>query len=481
MLSGNEIRESFIKFFTDKRHKQFESASLIPDDPTLLLTVAGMVPFKPYFLGQKEAPCPRVTTYQKCIRTNDLENVGRTARHHTFFEMLGNFSFGDYFKEEAILWSYEFVTQVLKIDIEKLWVTVFTTDDEAEQIWIEKCNFPKERIVRMGESENWWSAGPTGSCGPCSEIHVDLGVQYGGDENSKIGDEGTDNRFIEIWNLVFTEWNRKEDGSLEPLPKKNIDTGAGIERIAAVVQNKSNNFETDLLFPILEKAASLTGKSYGQSAEIDFSLKVITDHARAVTFLVNDGVIPSNEGRGYVLRRILRRAVRHGRLLGLKELFMYSLVDDVVNNFKVAYPELLENLENIKKIVKIEEEKFSNTLDQGIQLVNQEIDNLKSKGINKLSGDISFKMYDTYGFPFELTEEIAQERGIELSREEFEIKMQEQKDKARSSREVVMEKGQDSFIEALYDKYGITKFLGYDHVVSESKLLAKREKMEKCN
>ncbi|MBQ3438069.1 MAG: alanine--tRNA ligase, partial [Fusobacterium sp.] len=354
MFTGNEIREKFIEFFMSKQHKHFESASLIPDDPTLLLTVAGMVPFKPYFLGQKESPCPRVTTYQKCIRTNDLENVGRTARHHTFFEMLGNFSFGDYFKEESIMWSWEFVTEVLKIDKNKLWVTVFTTDDEAEKIWIEKCNFPKERIVRMGESENWWSAGPTGSCGPCSEIHVDLGVEFGGDENSKIGDEGTDNRYIEIWNLVFTEWNRREDGTLEPLPKKNIDTGAGLERIAAVVQNKKNNFETDLLFPILEKAGRLTNKKYNESAEIDFSLKVITDHARAVTFLVNDGVIPSNEGRGYILRRILRRAVRHGRLLGKKELFMYEIIDTVIENFEKAYPELRKNIENIKKIVKIE-------------------------------------------------------------------------------------------------------------------------------
>ena len=475
MLTGNEIREKFIEFFMQKQHKHFESASLIPDDPTLLLTVAGMVPFKPYFLGQKEAPYPRVTTYQKCIRTNDLENVGRTARHHTFFEMLGNFSFGDYFKEEAIAWSWEFVTEVLKLDKDKLWVTVFTTDDEAERIWIEKCNFPKERIVRMGESENWWSAGPTGSCGPCSEIHVDLGVQYGGDENSKIGDEGTDNRFIEIWNLVFTEWNRMEDGSLEPLPKKNIDTGAGLERIAAVVQGKPNNFETDLLFPILEEAARITGSQYGKNPETNFSLKVITDHARAVTFLVNDGVIPSNEGRGYILRRILRRAVRHGRLLGYKDLFMYKMVDKVVERFEVAYPDLKKNLENIRKIVKIEEEKFSNTLDQGIQLVNQEIDNLLADGKNKLDGEVSFKLYDTYGFPYELTEEIAEERGVTVLREEFEAKMEEQKEKARSAREVVMEKGQDSFIEDFYDKHGVTKFTGYEKTEDEATLLSSRE------
>ncbi len=330
MLSGNDIRQKFIEFFKEKEHKHYESASLIPDDPTLLLTVAGLVPFKPFFLGQKEAPTPRVTTYQKCIRTNDLENVGRTARHHTFFEMLGNFSFGDYFKEESIVWSWEFVTEVLGLDKDKMWISVFTTDDEAERIWHEKCNVPMERLVRLGEEDNWWSAGPVGSCGPCSEIHVDLGVEYGGDENSKLGDPGTDDRFIEIWNLVFTEWNRMEDGSLEPLPKKNIDTGAGLERVAAMVQKKANNFETDLLFPILEEAGRLTETKYGAADKSDFSLKVITDHIRAITFLINDGVLPSNEGRGYVLRRIIRRAVRHGRLLGTTENFLNVLVNKVV-------------------------------------------------------------------------------------------------------------------------------------------------------
>ncbi|MGL5088074.1 MAG: alanine--tRNA ligase [Cetobacterium sp.] len=475
MLTGNEIRSKFIKFFEEKNHKHFESASLIPDDPTLLLTVAGMVPFKPYFLGQKEAPTPRVTTYQKCIRTNDLENVGRTARHHTFFEMLGNFSFGDYFREEAILWSWEFITEVLKLEKDKMWVSVFTTDDEAEKIWVEKCNFPKERIVRMGESENWWAAGATGSCGPCSEIHVDLGSAYGGDENSKLGDEGTDNRFIEIWNLVFTEWNRMEDGSLQPLPKKNIDTGAGLERVAAMVQGKSNNFETDLIFPIVEEAARLTKTKYAVDSKIDFSLKVITDHSRAVTFLINDGVIPSNEGRGYVLRRILRRAVRHGRMLGRKELFMFQMVDKVVELMEEAYPELRNNIEHIKKVVKIEEEKFSNTLDQGIQLVTNEIKDAKAKGKSKLSGDITFKLYDTYGFPYELTEEICEENGIEVSNEEFLEKMQEQREKARSARTVIMEKGQDSFIEEFYDKYGKTEFKGYSDLMTSATLLSVRE------
>lgn len=471
MLTGNEIRKKFIEFFEGKKHKHFESASLIPDDPTLLLTVAGMVPFKPYFLGQKEAPYPRVTTYQKCIRTNDLENVGRTARHHTFFEMLGNFSFGDYFKEESIMWSWEFVTEVLKLDPNKLWVSVFETDDEAEKIWIEKCNFPKERIVRLGESENWWAAGPTGSCGPCSEIHVDLGPAYGGDENSKLGDEGTDNRFIEIWNLVFTEWNRKEDGSLEPLPKKNIDTGAGLERVAAMVQGKSNNFETDLLFPLVQEAGRLTNTKYGEDSEKNFSLKVITDHSRAVTFLINDGVIPSNEGRGYVLRRILRRAVRHGRLLGTEEMFMYKMVDKVVELMAEAYPDLRENIDHIKKVVRIEEEKFSNTLDQGIQLVNNEIELAKSKGETKLSGEVTFKLYDTYGFPYELTEEICEEKGMEVSKDEFLAKMEEQREKARAARTVVMEKGQDTFLEEFYDKHGTTTFVGYETLTAEAKLL----------
>lgn len=476
MLTGNEIRKQFIEFFKEKQHKHFESATLIPDDPSLLLTVAGMVPFKPYFLGQKQAPYPRITTYQKCIRTNDLENVGRTARHHTFFEMLGNFSFGDYFKEEAIMWSWEFIIEVLGLDKEKMWVSVFTTDDEAEKIWIEKCNFPKERIVRMGEDENWWSAGPTGSCGPCSELHVDLGVAYGGDENSKLGDLGTDNRFIEIWNLVFTEWNRKEDGTLEPLPKKNIDTGAGLERVTAMVQGKSNNFETDLIFPIIERAGELTGTTYGEKEEIDFSLKVITDHARAITFLINDGVIPSYEGRGYVLRRILRRAVRHGRLLGVKDNFMYKMVDKVVELMNDAYPDLKINLNHIKKIVKIEEESFSKTLDQGIQLVTNEIKKLKENGEEKLSGEISFKLYDTFGFPFELTEEICEYENITLLRSEFDEKMEEQRDKARSSRKIVMEKGQDTFIEEFYDEHGATEFVGYSMLKTEAKILSIRKK-----
>ena len=478
MLSGNDIRQKFIEFFEEKEHKHYESASLIPDDPTLLLTVAGMVPFKPFFLGQKEAPTPRVTTHQKCIRTNDLENVGRTARHHTFFEMLGNFSFGDYFKEEAIIWSWEFITEVLGLPKDKMWISVFTTDDEAEKIWFEKCDVPMERIVRLGEEDNWWSAGPVGSCGPCSEIHVDLGVNYGGDENSKLGDPGTDDRFIEIWNLVFTEWNRMEDGSLEPLPKKNIDTGAGLERVAAMVQGKSNNFETDLLLPILKEAGRLTSTEYGTNEKSDFSLKVITDHIRAITFLINDGVLPSNEGRGYVLRRIIRRAVRHGRLLGTKENFLNVLVNKVVEIMGGAYPELKTNKEHIQKMVRIEEEKFSHTLDQGMNMVNEEIEKAEKAGGKSLSGEVTFKLYDTYGFPYELTEEICEEKGIEVTHAEFLEKMEEQKERARSAREVVKEKGQDSFIEEFFDKYGKTEFTGYSEVVSKAKVLSVKDNGE---
>lgn len=471
MLTGNEVRAKFIEFFESKNHKHFESASLIPDDQTLLLTVAGMVPFKPYFLGQKEAPTPRVTTFQKCIRTNDLENVGRTARHHTFFEMLGNFSFGDYFKKESIKWSYEFITEVLKLEKDRLWVTVFETDDEAEELWVSECNFPRERIVRFGEEDNWWAAGPTGSCGPCSEIYVDLGVKFGGDENSRLGDEGTDNRFIEIWNLVFTEWNRMEDGHLEPLPKKNIDTGAGLERITAVVQGKANNFETDLIFPIIEEMGKISGAKYGEDPKKDFSLKVIADHSRAVTFLVNDGVIPSNEGRGYVLRRILRRAIRHGRLLGVNDLFLYKIVDTIVELMKGAYPDLVENVKHIKKVIKIEEEKFSNTLDSGIQQVMAAIEEAKKNGEGRLTGEVTFKLYDTYGFPYELTEEICEENGILIYKNEFDQKMEEQKEKARSSREVVMEKGQDAFIEAFFDEHGKTEFTGYTSSEETAKIL----------
>lgn len=475
MLTGNEVRSKFIEFFKDKLHKHYESASLIPDDETLLLTVAGMVPFKPFFLGQKQAPHSRVTTYQKCIRTNDLDNVGKTARHHTFFEMLGNFSFGDYFKKESIEWSWEFITEILKLDKDKLWITVYKDDQESADIWHDVVGVSRDRIVFLGEEDNWWAAGLTGSCGPCSEIHVDQGEHMGCGSDCKLGCECDSDRYLEIWNLVFTEWNRMEDGSLQPLPKKNIDTGAGLERVTAVVQGKKNNFETDLLFPILEETAEICGKKYGENEKTDFSLKVITDHARAVTFLIGDGVLPSNEGRGYILRRILRRAIRHGRLLGREELFLSKLVDKVVEVMKFAYPELVEKAPYIKKVVLIEEEKFSKTLDQGIKLVAEELNILKEKGETKLPAEVVFKLHDTFGFPYELTEEICLEKGISLSYEEYKAKMQEQKERARNAREVIFEKGQDDFIESFYDEYGKSLFLGYDQNETEAVVYSVKE------
>ena len=460
MLSGNDIRKKYLEFFAKKQHKVYESASLIPDDPTMLLTIAGMVPFKPFFMGKAEPPYKRLASSQKCIRTNDLENVGRTARHHTLFEMLGNFSFGDYFKEEAIEFAWEFVTTELSLDKDKLWVSVFENDDESVEIWNKKMGMPLERIVKLGEKDNFWKAGPTGSCGPCSEIYVDRGEEYGcGSSTCGVGCDC--DRYLEIWNLVFTEFNRLEDGSLEPLPKKNIDTGMGLERITSVIQNVSSNFETDLLFPILKAAADKKGKKYGESEKVDFSLRVITDHIRAVTFLICDGVLPSNDGRGYVLRRILRRAIRHGRLLGYNSMFLYELTSKVIEIMGDAYPDLKEKESHIKKVILKEEEKFQHTLDQGIIIATESIEKAKAEGETSLNADDVFKLYDTYGFPYELTEEICQENGINIDFEEFKVKMEEQKERAREAREVIKEKIEDSFIDEFYTKYGKTNFTGY--------------------
>ena len=470
MLSGNDIRKKYLEFFAKKQHKVYESASLIPDDPTMLLTIAGMVPFKPFFMGKAEPPYKRLASSQKCIRTNDLENVGRTARHHTLFEMLGNFSFGDYFKEEAIEFAWEFVTTELSLDKDKLWVSVFENDDESVEIWNKKMGMPLERIVKLGEKDNFWKAGPTGSCGPCSEIYVDRGEEYGcGSSTCGVGCDC--DRYLEIWNLVFTEFNRLEDGSLEPLPKKNIDTGMGLERITSVIQNVSSNFETDLLFPILKAAADKTGKKYGESEKVDFSLRVITDHIRAVTFLICDGVLPSNDGRGYVLRRILRRAIRHGRLLGYNSMFLYELTSKVIEIMGDAYPDLKEKESHIKKVILKEEEKFQHTLDQGIIIATESIEKAKAEGKTSLNADDVFKLYDTYGFPYELTEEICQENGINIDFEEFKVKMEEQKERAREAREVIKEKIEDSFIDEFYTKYGKTNFTGYSSFNGNGKAL----------
>ena len=473
-MTGNEIRKSFVDFFKSKEHKHFESASLIPDDKSLLLTVAGMVPFKPFFLGEKEAPFPRITTYQKCIRTNDLENVGRTPRHHTFFEMLGNFSFGDYFKKEAIEWSWEYITKVLKLDPERLYVSVYKTDDEAYEIWNKEIGVPEDRIVRLGEEDNWWAAGPVGSCGPCSEIYYD--TQNMGKNNEEIdckpGDEG--DRFLEIWNLVFTEWNRLEDGSLVPLPEKNIDTGAGLERIASVVQKKDNNFETDIFMPIIkgiEKVLDIKKK------EFEITVKVIADHIRASVFLIADGVLPSNEGRGYILRKIIRRAFGAGIVAKQKleitkdDLFLYKLVPYVVENMKEAYPELVEKQEYIEKVLRLEQERFALTLKNGIEMLTEEIEKMDKEGIKKLSADASFKLYDTFGLPFELTELILENQGYEVSEEEFNQKLEEQVKRSKNSRVTVSDMIKDDFIDKFFEEHGKTEFTGYEKFKDEGKIL----------
>ncbi|WP_314010491.1 alanine--tRNA ligase [Pseudostreptobacillus hongkongensis] len=476
-MTGNELRKSFIDFFKTKEHKHFESASLIPDDKTLLLTVAGMVPFKPFFLGEKKAPYKRITTYQKCIRTNDLENVGVTPRHHTFFEMLGNFSFGDYFKKEAIEWSWEYITQILKLDPKRLYVSVYLTDDEAYDIWTKEIGIPEDHMVKLGDDDNWWAAGPIGSCGPCSEIYYDtMNMGENNEEiNAKPGDEG--NRFLEIWNLVFTEWNRLEDGSLVPLPEKNIDTGAGLERIASVVQNKVNNFETDIFSPItneIKKVLQLNEDS------LSTPVKIVADHLRASTFLIADGVLPSNEGRGYILKKLIRRAYGSGALENKEifdnsETYLYKIVDTIIDNIKEAYPELEEKREYIKNIIKNEEDKFSRTLKIGTNILFEEIEEARKNNSNKLSSEVSFKLYDTYGFPFEFTKFIAENNNIEVSEDEFNIKLEEQVKRSQDSRNKTSDMIKDEFIDSFYKTHGKTQFLGYDSLKIYSKVLHIKE------
>ena len=470
----NEIRSKFLKFFESKDHYLKESASLVPqNDKSLLLINSGMAPLKNYFAGVEVPPSVRMTTCQKCIRTGDIENVGKTARHGTFFEMLGNFSFGDYFKEQSISWGWEFVTQHLNIPEEKVWVTVYEEDDEAFGIWENQIKIPKERIVRLGKDDNFWEIG-IGPCGPCSELYFDRGEEYGCDNpDCKPGCDC--DRYLEFWNHVFTQFNRDEEGNYGQLEHKNIDTGMGLERMACIMQGVDTIFDVDTIKHILNTVEKMANVEYGKGGKTDVSIRIITDHIRAVSFLVADGVLPSNEGRGYVLRRLLRRAARHGKLLGIKENFLYKLVDEVIKVSGEAYPELVEKESYIKKVIRIEEEKFNETIEQGMEILASYIADLKKNGETTLSGENAFKLYDTYGFPYELTEEICEEKGVEVSREEFEAKMEEQKEKARAAREVVMEKGQDSFIEEFYDKYGATNFVGYETLKETAKLLSIRE------
>lgn len=433
-MKGNELREAYLQFFESKGHLRMDSFSLVPEnDPSLLLIGAGMAPLKPFFTGKLVPPRHRIVTCQKCIRTGDIENVGRTARHHTFFEMLGNFSFGDYFKKDAIHWAWEFLTEVISLDPEKLFVTIYPDDEEAYEVWHKEVGLPENHIVRL--EDNFWEIGE-GPCGPDSEIFYDMGPEMGcGSPDCAPGCDC--DRYLEIWNLVFTQFNRTADGEYLPLAHKNIDTGAGLERLASVLQHKTNNFETDLIFPIIEAAEKLAGVQYHSSEAADVSLKVIADHIRAITVLISDGVLPSNEGRGYVLRRILRRAVRHGRLLGIEKAFLTDLVDVVVTILGPGLPDLVEKQSFIKRVVQNEEERFNQTLAQGLELLSSLINELQENHKKEIPGEEVFKLYDTYGFPRELTEEIAGEAGLTLDQEGFAAAMEEQRSRARAAREDV--------------------------------------------
>ena len=477
--TANELRRSFTGFFEQRGHTKVESASLIPHDPSILFTVAGMVPFKPYFVGDEVAPFKRAVSVQKCARAggkhNDLDDVGRTKRHCVFFEMLGNFSFGDYFKTDAIPWSWELVTEVFGFDGDQLWITVHESDDEAEQIWHDQVGVPMNRIQRLGDADNFWQMGETGPCGPCSEIHIDRGAAFGPDGGPKNDPKG--DRFLEFWNLVFMQFNQDKDGTRMPLPKPSIDTGAGLERILALKQGKDSIWETDVLYPLIEQAQSATSKKYivgDYEDRSSFSLRVLAEHARSSTMLVNDGVFPSNEGRGYVLRRIFRRAVRHAYLLGTDKLVMPKLVETAIEVMREAHPSLLENKDFILGVLTKEEESFRQTLKNGLSILEDEFSSMKkSKKKSTLSGKSAFVLHDTYGFPLELTQEIAGERSIEVDVAAFEIEMNEQRTRAKSARKG--SSGADEMLvqyRQVLEQYGQTKFVGYESAKCEAKVLA---------
>lgn len=473
MLTGNQIRKLYLDYFKEKHaHTLVESSSLVPDNPTVLLTTAGMLQFLPIFLGIQ--PCPyepaRATSCQKCARAggkdSDIENVGRTPRHHTFFEMLGNFSFGDYYKKEIIPWAWEFVTEVLKLDKDRLWITIFETDDEAYEIW-RSVGVPAERIKRKGKKDNFWGPpGASGSCGPCSEIHYDLGEQYKCDDPNCGIDTCECDRWVEIWNLVFTELYQDEEGNQSPLGKKNVDTGMGLERITMVCQGVASTFETDLLKPIMDKVCEMSGVPYKKSEKTDVSLRIITDHARCVTFLISDGVIPGNEGRSYVLRMILRRALRHGKILGMELPFLYKLVDVIVENYGEAYPDLVKNKAKIVDTIKKEEERFAKTLDRGYKMLDEFIEAKKD-----IDGESAFRLYDTYGFPLELTKEIALENGLNVDEEGYKVAMQEQKDRAKAAAAKISVTGDMKYAK-VEKEVGSTEFVGYTENECDAKILA---------
>ncbi|ORX22362.1 alanine--tRNA ligase [Thermoanaerobacterium sp. PSU-2] len=468
-LGMNEIREKYLSFFESKGHLRLPSFSLVPkNDKSLLLINAGMAPLKPYFTGKEIPPSKRVTTCQKCIRTPDIDRVGKTARHGTFFEMLGNFSFGDYFKKEAIPWAWEFVTKVLELPEDRLWVTIYENDDEAFEIWNKVVGLPPERIVRMGKEDNFWEIG-TGPCGPCSEIYFDRGEDKGcGKPTCGVGCDC--DRFIEFWNLVFTQFDKDAEGNYNPLPKPNIDTGMGLERIATIMQEVDSIFDVDVIRGITDYVGKMAGVKYGADKKSDVSLRVITDHIRGVTFMISDGILPSNEGRGYVLRRLLRRAARYGKLLGLDRPFLYDVVDVVVEHYKGAYPEIQERKEYIKSVIKKEEERFKETIDQGLDILDGYINDLKASGKNVLDGSKAFKLYDTYGFPIELTKEILSESGMSVDESGYQKELENQRLRARSSRKEDNALWEKDIYSTMKDIE--TKFVGYEVFKSDAKVLA---------
>ena len=462
-LGANEIRKRFLEFFESKGHYVGKSASLIPNnDKSLLLINSGMAPLKNYFSGVEVPPSKRMSTCQKCIRTGDIENVGKTARHGTFFEMMGNFSFGDYFKTEAITWAWEFITKQLQIPEDKLWVTVYLNDDEAYDYWVKEIGVPEERMVRLGKDDNFWEIG-LGPCGPCSEIYFDRGEKFGCE--SPDCKPGCDcDRYLEFWNLVFTQFDRQEDGTYPELANKNIDTGMGLERMACIMQDVDNIFEIDTIKYIIEGIEEFANVKYGKDSKNDVSIRIITDHMRAMSFLIADGVLPSNEGRGYVLRRLLRRAARHGKLLGIKEDFLYILFDRVKKVSGEAYPEIVEKESYVKKVIKIEEEKFNETLDQGVEILNSYIDKLKENNEKVLSGEKAFKLYDTYGFPMDLTQEILEEQGFEIDEDGFQKEMEAQRQRARADRGAMEDESWKEDPLSTLDESIASTFDGYENL-----------------
>jgi alanyl-tRNA synthetase len=467
-LSGAEIRQAFLDFYSQRGHQPLPSGSLVPEDPTVLLTIAGMLPFKPIFLGQRQPDFPRATTSQKCIRTNDIENVGRTARHHTFFEMLGNFSFGDYFKEQAIEWGWEISTKVFNLPPERLVVSVFEDDDEAFAIWRDKIGVNPLRIKRLGADDNFWVSGPTGPCGPCSELYYDFHPELGNDHI----DLEDDSRFIEFYNLVFMQYNRDVDGNLTPLANKNIDTGMGLERMAQILQDVPNNYETDLILPIVQTAAEIAGIDYFNSDEkTKTSLKVIGDHIRAIVHMNADGIRASNVGRGYILRRLLRRVVRHGRLIGINGDFTTKVAETAIALSEAAYPNVRQKADSIKAELQREETQFLKTLERGEKLLAEVIASVKEQGTNQINGKDAFKLYDTYGFPLELTQEVAEEEGLTIDVDGYNLAMQEQIETGRGAVESIDLTVQGS-LDKLAEQLQATEFVGYTRSTSQAEIVA---------